>query len=93
MARRDPKHPRMISEEIELTGRQLLDKVQDLAKAGNVRKIIIRRPTGEIVFQYRLTPLTVIVGLITLLAPVAMLIVAFGLLATPLKVQIVREEQ
>lgn len=93
MTTRDPKRSRTVSEEIELTGKQLIQKIQVLIRQGNVQKIIIRRPSGEIVFQYRLTPITVIVGLVTLIAPIAILILALGLLTTPLKVQIVREEK
>ena len=61
MSEQPEKEERTWTEEIEVTGRELVDRVKELIEQGNVRRLIIRKSTGEVLLELPLTT-SVVVG-------------------------------
>jgi hypothetical protein len=84
------------SEQLEVAGKELVGKVQELIKEGNVRKVIIRGEDGHEIMQFTLTAGAGVAGVFMLAAPVAApILAAVGAAAAFLakvKIEIVREE-
>jgi Domain of unknown function (DUF4342) len=79
------------SEQLEVAGNQLVTQVQDLIKEGNARRLIIRRPDGEVLMDINLTVGAVAGGVMVLGAWwIAALAVIAGLVAK-VKIEIIRE--
>ncbi len=87
---------RTFSEQLEVAGKELVGKVQELIKEGNVRKVIIRGEDGHEIMQFTLTAGAAVGGVFMLAAPVAApILAAVGAAAAFLakvKIEIVREE-
>jgi hypothetical protein len=80
------------SEEIEIAGSQLVDRVTELLKEGNVRLLRIRSENGDVFLEIPLTIGAVTGGVVALAAPwLAVLGAVAGLLAR-VKIEIVRQE-
>jgi hypothetical protein len=80
------------SEEIEVAGSQLVDRVTQLLKEGNVRLLRIRSENGDVFLEIPLTIGAVTGGVVALAAPwLAVLGAIAGLLAR-VKIEIVRQE-
>jgi hypothetical protein len=76
-------------EEFELMASDLLGKVKDLVKEGNVRKIIIKDESGAIVAEFPLT-----IGAIgVILAPTLVAIGALAALMTKCTLVVVRDNE
>ena len=74
-------------EEFKVDGNELLKKVQELIKEGNVRRIIIKDKDGK-----TLVELPVTVGVIgAVFAPVLAAVGAIAALVTECTIQVVRE--
>lgn len=84
---------RTFSEEVEVAGSQLVDRVQEVIRQGNVRKIIIRSADDRVLLETSLTVSAIAGGALALtgaLVPVAVL----GVIAaavSKVKIEIVRE--
>jgi hypothetical protein len=63
--------PGSYTEEIKVTGGKLLETVKNVLRAGNVRRVIIRNPSGRTVLDVPLTAGAVGVVLMPLFAAVA----------------------
>ena len=85
------KDERTITEEINVRGGELVDKVKALIAEGNVRRLVVRRPTGEALVEIPLTVGASIAGLLTLMAPVLAALGAMAALIADFRVQIVRD--
>ena len=87
---------RTFSEQLEVAGKELVGKVQELIKEGNVRKVIIRGEDGHEIMQFTLTAGAGVAGVFMLAAPIAApILAAVGAAAAFLakvKIEIVREE-
>ncbi|MBZ0277167.1 MAG: DUF4342 domain-containing protein [Anaerolineae bacterium] len=81
-----------ISEELEVAGNQLVDRVQDLVKQGNVRRIIIKNPEDDVLLEMSLTMGAVAGGVLALGAPWLAALGAVAALIARVKIEIVREE-
>jgi hypothetical protein len=83
---------RTISEELEVAGGQLVDKLQEVMKQGNVRRIIIRSADDRVLLETTLTVGTIAGGALALVGglPLAVLAVIAAAVAR-VKVEIVRE--
>lgn len=81
-----------ISEELEVAGNQLVDRVQDLVKQGNVRRIIIKNPDDDVLLEMSLTMGAVAGGVLALGAPWLAALGAVAALIARVKIEIVREE-
>ncbi len=84
---------RNFSEELEVAGSQLVDRVKELIEEGNVRRLIIRNPEGRTLVEI---PLTVGAGvgaaLLLWLGPVIASVAVIGALIARVKIEVVREE-
>lgn len=74
-------------EEFKVNGSDLLKKVQELIKEGNVRRIIIKDKDGKVLVEF---PVTVgVIGVV--FAPVLAAVGAIAALVTECTIQVVRE--
>ena len=84
----DEKNKREWREEFEVSGDKLKDKIKELIKEGNVRRVIIKNQQDETIMEI---PVTVaVVG--TLLAPMLAAIGALATFLTSCKVVVERRE-
>jgi len=58
------------TEKIHVAGDRVIKTIRDLVKEGNVRKIIIRKPNGEVLKEFSLTAGVAIGGIALWLAPI-----------------------
>jgi hypothetical protein len=79
------------TEEITVLGSALVEKVKDLIHEGNVRRLIIRRPSGEALVEIPLTAGVGVAALLTLLAPVLAALGAMAALIAQFRVEIERD--
>lgn len=82
-----------ITEKVTVSGNQLVDYVKNLIAAGNVRRLIIRKPNDEILLEVPLTAGVAVGGALTAMAPVLAALGAMAALLTQVKVEIVRTDQ
>lgn len=80
------------TEEIEVAGGQLVQRVKELFAEGNVRRLRIRSADGDLILEIPLTVGAIAGGAMALAAPWLALIAAFAGLVARAKVEIVREE-
>ena len=77
------------TEEFVVDGEKLLDKVKELIKEGNVRRIVIKNKEGKVLVEL---PVTVgVVGAI--LAPMLAAVGAIAALVTECKIVVYRDEK
>ena len=88
---RRPHHERTWTEEIEVTGEQLVATVKKLAAEGQVRRIRLTEPDGDIVLDMPLTIGAIAGGAIMLAAPLLAIIGALAVFVTKVKLEIVRD--
>ena len=80
-------NPTSAREEMRVRGAQLLDKVNEIIAAGNVRKVIVKHD-GKTIVEIPLT-----IGLIgTLLAPQVAALGAIAALVTECSIEVVRTD-
>jgi Domain of unknown function (DUF4342) len=91
MTRVQDRDDRSFTEEIQVRGAELVDKVKALIQEGNVRRVVVRRPTGEALVEIPLSAGVGIAGLLTLMTPVLAALGAMAALIADFRVQIVRE--
>ncbi len=84
------KDDRPLSEEIQVRGAELVERVKALIQEGNVRRLVVRRPSGEALVEIPLTAGVGIAGLLTLMAPVLAALGAMAALIADFRVQIER---
>lgn len=77
-------------EEIEIAGSELVDRVKELIAEGNVRRLIIRKPNGDLLLEVPLTAGVAVGSIMTIFAPVLVALGAMAALLARVKVQIVR---
>jgi len=87
------KKERTWTEEIEVAGTELVDKVKELVKAGNVRKVVLRSPDNKLLLEIPLTAGAVAGGVVVLVAPVLAALGAMAALLAKVKVEVVRTDQ
>jgi hypothetical protein len=75
---------------IEVAGSELIKRIKELIKEGNIRKLIIKKETGEVLLEIPLTAGVAAGGAVVLLAPVLAALGALAALLTRVKVEIVR---
>jgi len=87
---KDKKEERTWVEEIEIAGSELVDRVKELIAEGNVRRLIIRKPDGDLLLEVPLTTGVAVGSVVTIFAPVLVALGAMAALLAKVKVQIVR---
>jgi hypothetical protein len=80
------------TEEIVVAGGELVDRIKKLVAEGNVRKLIIRKPGGEVLLEVPLTAGVAVGGAVTILAPVLAALGALAALLAEVKVEVVRTD-
>lgn len=86
----DIQHRPTITESVTLAGSELVDFVKQLIADGNIRRLIIRKPSGEQLLEVPLTAGLAVGGVFTLLAPLFAAIGAIAALLTKVQVDIER---
>ena len=87
----EPEKERSWSEEIEVAGTELVDRVKKLAAEGQVRRIRITEPDGDLVLEIPLTLGAVAGGALVLAAPLLAALGALAAFVTRVKIEVVRE--
>lgn len=78
------------TEEVEVAARDLVESIKELIKEGNVRRIVVRQPNGEVLVSIPLTVGAAVGGVLALAQPVlAVLVFLAGALAK-FKLEVVR---
>ncbi len=90
MAGETGKTERTWTEEIEVTGTELIDRIKELVKAGNVRRLILRTPDNKLLLEIPLTAGAVAGGVVVLIAPVLAALGAMAALLAKVKIEVVR---
>ncbi|MBC8097831.1 MAG: DUF4342 domain-containing protein [Armatimonadetes bacterium] len=92
MAEQTPDNKNTVSEEMELMGGQVLERVQDLIKEGNVRRVIIRDANNTVLIDTTLTVSALAGGALALIAgPFLLALTAIAAVVGKVKVEVVRE--
>lgn len=81
------------SEEIEMRGGELVDRVKELIEEGNVRRLIIRNAQGEELLVVPLTASVVAGGALMVFAPHLAAIGALAAFLTKVKLEVVRVDE
>lgn len=84
--------PSTFTEELEVTGQQVADEIARLLAEGNVRRLLLKSETGDIIVTVPLTAGAIVGGVVVLAAPWLALFGAIVGLATKLRIEVVREE-
>ncbi len=77
-------------EEIEIVGDQLVGRVKELIKEGNVRRLIISKSDGDVLLEVPLSAGLAVGGVATVFAPVLVALGAMAGLIASFKVEVVR---
>jgi hypothetical protein len=87
------KVKRTFTEQVEIAGSQLVERVKELLQESNARRVIIKNTEGEELITLPLTFGVVAGGLITVAAPLLAAVGALAALVTRVRLEIVREEE
>jgi len=93
----DPKHDgpksawQTFTEEIEVTGHQLLEEINKLITEGNVRRLLVRSEKGDVYLSVPLTAGAVAGGVVAIAAPWLAVLGAIAGLAAKLKIEVQRD--
>jgi len=79
-------------ERITIAGNELVDNVKRLIEEGNVRRLIIRKPDGDVLIEIPLTAGIAVSGALALMAPVFAALGAMAALVAKVQVEIVRSD-
>lgn len=77
------------SEEFSTGGRQLIALVERLVAKGNVRRLVIIKPDGQVLLETSLTTGVAVAGVFTILAPVLTALSAIAALMTQVRVRVI----
>lgn len=83
---------RTFSEELEVTGSQLVERVRELIEEGTARRLIIRNAEGRTLLEIPLSFGAVASGALLLFNPVLAGLAAMGALVAQVKIEIIRQE-
>lgn len=76
-------------EEFKVSGESLVEKIKEIIKAGNARRIILKNERGETLMEIPLT--FAVVG--TVLAPILAAVGAIAALVTECSITVIRKEK
>jgi hypothetical protein len=93
MAENDKERWKAFTEELEVTGNQLVEEVKRLVAEGNVRKLRVRSQNDDVVLEVPLTLGAVTGGVVALAAPGLMVLGALAGLLARVKIEVVRNEE
>lgn len=84
-----PRNGRSWTEEIEIAGDQLVASVKRLAAEGQVKRIRITEPDGDLIVELPLTVGAIAGGAVVLAAPLLAVIGAIAAFVTKVKIEVV----
>ncbi|MBL8146361.1 MAG: DUF4342 domain-containing protein [Anaerolineae bacterium] len=87
----EPERP--FTDQLEVAGEELVERVKELVKQGNIRKLIIKSADGRILLQLPLTLGVVVSGGLLFFYPILAMLTAIGGLVARVHIEIVREEE
>ncbi len=79
------------TEEIEVAGNQVVDRVKELVEEGNVRLVRIKSADDDVYMEMPLTIGVLAGGVVALAAPWLAVLGAFAALVARVKIEVVRE--
>lgn len=82
--------PHTWTEEIEVLGHEVVDRIKTLVAEGNVRRLILKASDGHVLMELPLTAGVAVGGAVTLVAPVLAAITALAGLLAHVKIEVVR---
>lgn len=88
---RDAKGKKTFTEEIEIAGDKLIERIKEILAEGNVRSLRLKASDGDIVLETPLTIGVVAGGAVALAAPWLAVIGVIAALVTHVTVEVVRE--
>lgn len=88
----EQKQKRTWTEEIEVSGKELVERIKDLIEDSSATRVIIRKPSGEVLMEVPVVAGAAVGGAAVLFAPVLAAIGAMAALLAQVKIEIVREE-
>ncbi|PIE36318.1 hypothetical protein CSA56_00615 [candidate division KSB3 bacterium] len=80
------------TEEFEIAGNELVDKVKEWIEDGSATRLIIRKPNGDVLMEVPVVAGAAVGGVVTVFAPVIAAVGAMAALLAQVKVEIVREQ-
>ena len=86
------EHNRTFTEEIEVAGGRLVERVKELLAEGKVRRLRIKGADGEPIFEIPLNVGAIAGGAVALAAPWLAVIGAFAALVANARIEIVRDQ-
>ena len=86
------EHRKTWTEEIEVAGDQLLERIKDLIAEGQVRRLRIKAADGSLILEIPLSIGAVAGGAVALAAPLLAVLGVFAALVARAKIEIVRDE-
>ena len=84
---------RTVTEEIVITGGELVETVKRVVAEGNIRRLIIKKADDEVLLEIPLTAGAVVSGALVIVAPVLAALGALAALLAQVKVVIEREQK
>jgi hypothetical protein len=85
------KGSRTWTEEIQIMGSELVDRVKELIQEGNVRRLIIRNQNDQVLLEIPLTAGVAVGSVLTIFTPILVALGAMASLLAKVKIEIVRE--
>ncbi|MFQ3566200.1 MAG: DUF4342 domain-containing protein [Aggregatilineales bacterium] len=82
---------RTFTEELEVAGNQLVERVRELIEQGNIRRLIIRNSDGRTLLEIPLTIGVVAGGALAIFYPVLAGLAVIGGLVARVRIEIVRD--
>lgn len=86
------KVERTWTEEIVVAGGDLVERVKKLVQQGNVRRLIIKKPGGDVLMEIPLTAGAVVGGTLVIMTPILAALGALAALLAEVRVEVVRSE-
>jgi hypothetical protein len=90
MAKQPQREDGTWTEEVLVAGGELVDRVKQLVAEGNVRRLIVKKPSGETLVEIPLTAGVLAGGAMILIAPVLAVLGAIAGLLAQVKLEVVR---
>ena len=81
------------TEELKIKGSELVGKVRELIAEGNVRKILLLRENGDVLFEVPMNAGVAVGGVLTMMAPVLAGLGAAAALLSNVRVKIERTDK
>lgn len=91
MDTQDNNGKKTFTEEIEIAGDQLIERIKEIVAEGNVRQLRLKASDGDIVLETPLTVGVVAGGVVALAAPWLAVLGVIAALVTKVTVEVVRE--